>query len=44
MKSRVKSSEIGALSENCLTVVERKVYHFLAVATVLDLQNSYWNQ
>ena len=28
----------------CLTVVEWKDYHFLAVATLSDLQNSYWNQ
>ena len=27
-----------------LTVVEQKDYHFLAVATVSDLQNSHWNQ
>ena len=27
-----------------LTVVEWKDYHFLAVATVSDFQNSYYNQ
>ena len=27
-----------------LTVVEWKDYHFLAVATVSDLQKTYWNQ
>ena len=27
-----------------LTVVEQKDYHFLAVATVSDLENSYCNQ
>ena len=27
-----------------LTVVEQKNYHFLAVATVSDLENSYCNQ
>ena len=31
----------GIFPEN---VVERKDYHFLAVATISDLQNSYWNQ
>ena len=27
-----------------LTVVEQKDYHFLAVATISDLENSYCNQ
>ena len=37
-------SQYAKFSTSVLTVVEWKDYHFLAVATVSDLQNSYCNQ
>ena len=36
--------ELEIVIISMLTVVERKDYHFLAVATISNLQNSYWNQ
>ena len=35
---------VNMIADQDLTVVEWKDCHFLAVATVSDLQNSYWNQ